>query len=214
MLTRSVPVAKGRADAMLAYAQNGEPLRPAQGYPVRLLLPGFEGNMNVKWLRRLELAAEPFMTRWETSRYSEEIPGGKIRQFSFELDARSIITSPAPPMTVARGWHEVRGLAWTGRGRITAVQVSLDDGTTWADAALDSPVLPHAHVRFRFPWEWNGSPAVLKSRAVDETGYVQPTVAQLLAARGRESPSYHMNPIVGWSVDAAGRMTVREDPWR
>ena len=213
-LTRSVPVARARADALLAYAQNGEPLRPAQGYPVRLLLPGFEGNMNVKWLRRLEFAVEPFMTRWETSRYTEETAGGNIRQFSFELDARSIITSPAPPATVVRGWHEVRGIAWTGRGRITAVEVSVDDGATWTAAILEGPVLPHAHVRFRLPWRFDGRAVVLASRAIDETGYVQPTVAQLLAARGRDSPSYHLNPIVGWAVDADGRITLREAPWR
>ena len=125
-LDRSIPVEKGLDDALVAYAQNGEPLRPAQGYPVRLVLPGWEGNTNVKWLRRLKLAVEPFMTRWETSRYSDGLPNGRVRQFSFVLDARSIITQPAAPRRIAPGWLNISGLAWSGRGRISRVDVSVD----------------------------------------------------------------------------------------
>ena len=213
-MTRSAPVAKALKDGMLAYAQNGEPLRPAQGYPARLLLPGWEGVANVKWVRRLEFATGPFMTREETSRYTEEIRDQGVRQFSFELDARSIITSPAPPSSARKGWIEIRGLAWTGRGRITRVEISTDDGASWSDAVLNGRVLPEAHVRFTYPWRWDGRKSTLLSRAIDETGYVQPTVQQLLRARGAESPGYHMNPIVGWVVNEDGSIVVREDPWQ
>jgi sulfane dehydrogenase subunit SoxC len=213
-MTRSIPTWKGLKDGILAYAQNGEALRPAQGYPARLILPGWEGVTNVKWVRRFKFATEPFMTREETSRYTEELADGRIRQFSFELDARSIITSPAPPAVARRGWMEIRGLAWTGRGRIVRVEVSADDGRNWWLATLDGPVLPEAHVRFRARWNWDGRAATLLSRATDETGYVQPTLRQLIAARGLNSPGYHMNPIVGWVLDADGRVTVREDPWK
>ncbi len=214
-MTRSAPIEEAiRIGGMLAYAQNGEPLRPAQGFPVRLLLPGWEGVASVKWLRRLDVGTGPFMTREETSRYTEEMADGTIRQFSLELDARSIITAPAPPATMRPGYVEIRGLAWSGRGRIARVEISTDDGRRWRDAALDGPVLPRAHVRFRLPWRWDGTPATLLSRAIDDTGYVQPTVAQLLAERGVASPSYHMNPIVGWRVAADGRLSVKEEPWR
>jgi sulfane dehydrogenase subunit SoxC len=212
-MTRSIPTWKALKDGLLAYAQNGEALRPAQGYPARLILPGWEGVANVKWVRRIKFATEPFMTREETSRYTEELADGRIRQFSFELDARSIITSPAPPTIARLGWMEIRGLAWTGRGRIARVELSTDNGLTWWDTTLDGPVLPEAHVRFRARWHWDGRAATLLSRAIDETGYVQPTLRQLIAARGLNSPGYHMNPIVGWVLDADGRLTVREDPW-
>ncbi|MEX2182779.1 MAG: sulfite dehydrogenase [Gemmatimonadaceae bacterium] len=204
LMTRSVPMEKAWDDALIVWAQNGEPLRPAQGYPVRLLLPGWEGNINVKWLRRLEVGAAPWMTRWETSKYTDPLPGGKARQFSFVLDAKSIITSPATPGVVrARGWHPVQGLAWSGRGRITRVEVSTDGGRRWRDAELLHEPLPKATVRFQQMWEWTGGDAVLLSRATDETGYTQPTRAALLAARG-PGTDFHFNPIVGWRVARDG----------
>lgn len=204
LLARSVPVAKGWDDAMIAWAQNGEPLRPAQGYPFRLLLPGYEGNMCVKWLRRLELGTAPWMTRWETSKYTDPLHDGTARRFSFVMDAASIITSPAAPRSLAgAGWWPVSGLAWSGRGRITRVEVSMDGGATWRDAELTGPVLPKAHTRFQTMWEWDGREAVLLSRATDETGYVQPTRAALLAARG-PGTDYHANHQRGWRVRADG----------
>ena len=207
LMTRSIPIAKALDDALIAYAQNGEPLRPEQGYPARLLLPGWEGNANVKWLRRIKLGDEPFMTREETARYTDVLRGEKARQFSFVMDAKSIITSPAYPTVMAdHGWREVRGLAWTGRGRITSVDVSVDGGASWAAAELDGPVLPLAHTRFRFPWEWHGQRATLMSRATDETGYVQPTLAALRALRG-PGTNYHLNNIRAWDVDETGRVT-------
>jgi len=204
VMSRSVPVEKAWDDALIAYAQNGEAIRPEQGYPARLLLPGWEGNANVKWVRRLELSDRPFMTRDETSRYTDPLKDGTARIFSFDLDAKSLITYPAHPVQLTEhGFIEVTGYAWTGRGRIARVEVSVDGGGSWEDATLQDPVLPKALTRFRFGWRWNGDPAHLMSRAVDETGYVQPTVAQMQAARGPRS-RYHYNTIRGWRVNADG----------
>src|SRR5690348_1408324 len=155
LLARSIPIAKAHDDALVVWGQNGEPLRPEQGFPIRLLLPGYEGNMNVKWLRRIKLGAEPFMTRWETSKYTDPHPDGKARMFSFEMDAKSLITSPAYPDRIAApGWRAIRGLAWSGRGRITRVDVSTDGGASWQEAGLRTPAMPKAHVRFELPWRW------------------------------------------------------------
>ena len=206
VMTRSVPIDKAFDDAMIVYAQNGDALMPGNGYPARLLLPGWEGNVSVKWLRRIELADQPFMTREETSKYTDPLDGGNtVRQFSFVMDARSIITDPAYPRVIEAGWHEIRGLAWSGRGRITGVEVSTDGGATWHAATLQGPVLPKAHVRFRHLWQWDGDPAEIMSRATDETGYVQPTWEALQAARG-PGTRYHQNPITSWTVGDDGRM--------
>jgi sulfane dehydrogenase subunit SoxC len=172
---------------------------------MRLLLPGWEGNTNVKWLRRLELGTRPWMTRWETSTYTDPLADGTARQFSFEMDARSIITSPCYPTTLERGWQQISGLAWTGRGKITRVEISTDAGSTWTDAALQEPVRPKAYVRFSHEWNWNGTEALLLSRATDETGYVQPTRTELARARG-PATLYHYNPIYGWKVAVNGRV--------
>jgi sulfane dehydrogenase subunit SoxC len=207
LLARSIPVSKGRDDAMVAWAQNGEPLRPEQGFPIRLLLPGYEGNTNVKWLRRIKLATEPFMTRWETSKYTDPLPGGKARIFSFEVDAKSIITSPAyPEKLTGTGYRAITGLAWSGRGRISRVDVSVDGGRTWTNAELLTPLTSKAPVRFQFMWEWKGDEHLLMSRAVDDTGYVQPTMAQLRAARG-PGTDYHFNSIRAWRVARDGTVT-------
>ncbi|HEX5817942.1 MAG TPA: sulfite dehydrogenase [Gemmatimonadales bacterium] len=204
VLSRSIPIAKGLDDALLVWGQNGEPLRVQNGYPVRLLLPGWEGNACVKWLRRLELIDQPNMSRDETSKYTDPLPGGKARQFSFEMDAKSIITSPVAPARLSKaGWWPVRGLAWSGRGRITRVEVSTDGGKSWADAELQGPVTPKAHARFQHMWNWDGKPALLLSRATDETGYVQPTRAAFQAARGIGT-DFHFNYIRGWRVDRDG----------
>ena len=203
LMTRSVPMEKALDDALVVWGQNGEALRPEQGFPLRLLLPGWEGNANVKWLRRLELGTAPWMTRWETSKYTDPLRDGTARIFSFVMDAKSIITTPAVPARLAdRGWHAVSGVAWSGRGRITRVEVSADSGSTWHDADL-GPALPKAHTRFSMMWNWTGEPAVLLSRATDETGYVQPTRQALMDARGAGT-DYHNNAIRGWRVDADG----------
>jgi sulfane dehydrogenase subunit SoxC len=212
VMTRSVPLDKAWNDALLAYGQNGEAIRPEQGYPLRLLLPGFEGNMNIKWLRRLEISDKPFMTREETSKYTDLIKGGKARQFSFVMDAKSVITFPSGEMKLpGPGFYEVTGLAWSGRGKIQRVEVSTDGGASWHLASLQDPVLPVCHTRFRYPWRWDGEAAVLQSRCQDDTGYVQPTLEQLVEVRGLDGGKfgsiYHLNAIQSWSVASDGSVS-------
>ncbi len=204
VMARSIPMEKAWDDAMIAYAQNGEAIRPEQGYPARVLLPGWEGNASVKWVRRIELSDRPFMFRDETSKYSDPLKDGSARQFSFVMDAKSLITYPAYPTRLAGpGFVEIAGYAWTGRGRVSRVEVSTDGGDTWAEAELQQPVLSKCTTRFRYPWEWDGSPAHLLSRAVDETGYVQPVRQQVVEARG-PGTRYHYNAIRGWRVASDG----------
>ncbi|OPY97979.1 sulfite dehydrogenase [Bradyrhizobium sacchari] len=206
-LTRSIPIEKCLEDAMLVYSQNGERLRPQQGYPLRLLLPGFEGNMSVKWLRRLHVTAEPVYSREETSKYTDLLPDGTAREFSFYMEAKSIITRPSGGQRLsAPGFHEITGIAWSGHGKVARVEVSVDDGKSWQDARLQEPVLTRALTRFRLPWRWDGQSAVIQSRAVDETGYAQPTLAELLAVRG-ENYFYHNNAIWPWRIAADGEVT-------
>ena len=208
VMTRSIPVAKGLEDAMIVYAQNGEAIRPEQGYPMRLFLPGWEGNASVKWIRRIEVSDQPYMTREETSKYTENVSDGKVRQFSFVMDARSIITFPAYPAKVEKGWIEIRGIAWSGRGKIVKVEVSTDAGKSWSVAALQSPVLDKAHTGFRFLWQWNGEETEIRSRVIDETGYTQPTLKQLLDARGGNS-GYHFNAITAWVIKRDGQVLLQ-----
>jgi sulfane dehydrogenase subunit SoxC len=206
-LSRSIPMDKAMDDALIVWAQNGEPLRPANGYPIRLLLPGYEGNANIKWIRRIELGREPWMFKDETSKYTDPLANDTARIFSFILDAKSIITTPAFPAKVASpGWWPIRGIAWTGRGKIDRVDVSTDGGKSWTQANFIGPVLPLAHARFELMWKWDGKPARLMSRAIDETGYVQPTAAQFIKARGIGT-DYHFNYIRSWDVAADGTVT-------
>jgi sulfane dehydrogenase subunit SoxC len=203
-MTRSIPIKKCLDDAMLIYSQNGERLRPQQGYPLRLLLPGFEGNMNVKWLRRLKLTAGPAMTKDETSKYTIVLKDEKAWQFVFPIEVKSFITRPSPGLVLrGPGFYEISGLAWSGNGSIRQVEVSADGGRSWAPAALQGPILPKAPVRFRAAWQWNGGPAVLQSRATDDTGMVQPTRAQFAAERGLRGV-YHYNAIASWRIDEMG----------
>ncbi|MBV8621810.1 MAG: sulfite dehydrogenase [Curvibacter sp.] len=206
-MSRSIPIEKAWEDALVVYAQNGERLRPENGYPLRLFLPGFEGNMNIKWLRRLKLGAAPFMTREETSKYTDSLADGQARQFTFLMDAKSVITRPSAGQRLAGpGFHEITGLAWSGRGRVRSVEVSVDGGLQWQLAQLDAPVLPRALTRFRLGWRWQGQPAVLQSRVTDDTGYVQPTRAQLIEVRGLNSV-YHYNAIQSWAVAPDGSLS-------
>ncbi|NIG55956.1 sulfite dehydrogenase [Chitinophaga sp. Cy-1792] len=214
VMTRSIPVSKGWSDAMIAYGQNGEAIRPEQGYPARLFLPGWEGNTNVKWIRRIELTDKPFMTREETSKYTETIKGGKIRQFSFDMDARSIITYPAFPQQVERGWIEIRGIAWSGRGKIERVEISTDAGRHWQPATLQEPVLDKAHTLFRYGWKWDGQNTEIMSRAVDNTGYVQPFLRELVAARGRDMGGYHVNPVTSWLIQRDGKVLFKPEKFK
>jgi sulfane dehydrogenase subunit SoxC len=210
-MTRSIPMRKAMKDCFVAYGQNGEALRPEQGYPLRLMIPGYEGNMHIKWLRRLEVSDAPFMTREETSKYTDLLPSGKAVQFSFEMEAKSVITFPSGEMMLdGPGFYEITGLAWSGRGTIKRVEVSTDGGKTWRLAALQSPVLPVCHTRFRLPWKWDGKLAILQSRCIDDTGYVQPTLGQLIAVRGLNGPLgsiYHLNAIQSWQVASDGKVS-------
>lgn len=203
-MARSLPLEKCLDDVLVVYGQNGEALRPEQGYPLRLVVPGWQGNVNVKWIRRLELGDKPWFTRWETSRYTELMPNGKARGFTWPLYAKSVVTFPCPEMPPkGPGLYEIRGLAWSGLGRIAQVDVSLDGGIEWARARLHEPVLPKALTRFSLEWRWDGTPALVQSRAVDETGFVQPTIAELRRVRGT-NPIYNNNSIQTWQVKADG----------
>jgi sulfane dehydrogenase subunit SoxC len=203
-MMRSIPLAKARENSMLAYGQNGEAMRPAQGYPLRLINPGWEGNTNVKWVHSLKVTDQPYMARDETSKYTDLMPDGKARIFTYAMEAKSVITFPSGGQTLpARGLYELTGLAWSGRGRIERVEVTTTGGKTWVKAELQEPRLPIALTRFRLAWRFDGQDTIVASRAIDETGYVQPTRAALIAARGTNS-GYHYNGIKLWSVRADG----------
>jgi sulfane dehydrogenase subunit SoxC len=207
IMSRSVPLSKTRDDAIVALYQNGERLRPSNGYPMRLFLPGWEGNMSVKWLRTLKVTDQPAMAKDETSKYSDIQKDGSSQLFTFPMGVKSLISSPSPGLDLgARGVYQIRGIAWSGAGRIRRVEVSADGGRTWADAMLDEHVLPMSLTRFRAAWRWDGSPSVLMSRATDETGAVQPTRASIVAERSRGA-FYHYNGIQAWQVSEAGEVS-------
>ena len=214
-LSRSVPVSKALDDAMIVLYQNGERIMPSNGYPMRLLLPGWEGNMNVKFVRRLELTALPNMSYYEARTYAPVLPGGKAFQFYFIQEVKSFITHPSPGLALkGPGFYEISGIAYSGNGRISKVMVSADGGKSWAQAALQEPIHSKAFTRFRVPWRWDGGAAILQSRAWDDAGYVQPTRAQFVAERGQTTqipavtafPSQHCNAITTWAVDASGEV--------
>jgi len=206
-MSRSVPLKRVADDVLVAYGQNGEAIRPSQGYPLRLVIPGFEGNTNVKWLRRIKVVGEPVMTKDETSKYTDLMADGTARQFTFEMEGKSVITFPSGGQKLAgAGLYEIAGLAWSGRGRIERVEISTDDGKTWQNAKLDEPRLRMAFTRFRLPWKWDGQPSSLQSRSTDETGYVQPAREALVAVRGMNS-GFHNNCITIWKVSADGGVT-------
>ena len=207
VMTRSIPMEKMMRDAILAYGQNGEAIRPEQGYPLRLLLPGYEGNTHIKWLRRLQVSDRPFMTREETSKYTDLTANGVARQFVFTMEAKPVITFPSGEMRLpGPGFYEIGGLAWSGRGRVKSVQVSTDGGATWHDAALSETPEPMCTVRFALPWRWDGRAVDLQSRCIDETGYAQPTHAELLRTRGPNF-YYHYNAIYPWHIAADGSVS-------
>ena len=206
-MERSIPLSKALDNALLAYGQNGEAMRPAQGYPLRLINPGWEGNTNVKWLRSLRITNQAYMARDETSKYSDLMPDGKARIFTYQMEAKSVITFPSGGQTLpGPGPYELTGLAWSGRGLVERVEVTTDEGRTWQRALLQEPRLPIALTRFRLPWKFDGREAVIASRAIDESGYVQPTREALIAVRGTNS-TYHFNGIKFWKVRADGTVT-------
>jgi sulfane dehydrogenase subunit SoxC len=204
---RSIPIEKIMDDALLVYGQNGERLRAEQGYPIRAFMPGWEGNTCVKWLRRIKVVNEPIQIRGETARYTDPMPHGKWRQFSMVMDCKSVITNPSGGMTLkGPGFYEVQGFAWSGNGKITNVDVTFDGGRTWREAMLEEPVLDKCLTRFRYRWQWDGSPVKMASRAMDSTGYVQPTVEDI--ARVREIVGFvqHHNGIFPWSINQNGEV--------
>jgi sulfane dehydrogenase subunit SoxC len=215
-LDRSVPVKKAYDDALVAIYQNGERLMPGNGYPMRLLLPGYQGNMNVKFLRRLKAVDQPAYSMFESKTYSQILPGGKTWRFNFLMQVKSFITNPSLGHQLKEpGFYAISGVAYSGTGRIAKVMVSADGGKSWGEAALQGPVYPKAFTRFVMPWRWDGQPAVLQSRAWDDGGNAQPLRAEFVAARGQTSkplttplafPNQHYNSITSWAVDGKGEV--------
>lgn len=206
MMSRSVPLSKAFDDALIALYQNGERIRPSNGYPMRLFLPGWEGNMSVKWLHRIKVTSTPAMTKDETSKYSDLQPDGTAKLFTFPMGVKSVITNPSGGLHMSKpGLYQITGLAWSGAGRINRVEVSADGGKTWATAALEEPVLTKNLTRFRTAWQWNGAPATLMSRAIDEHGSQQPTRDSLIAERSRGF-FYHYNAIQAWQITRSGEV--------
>ncbi len=206
---RTVPVDKVLDDAMIVWGQNGEALRPEQGYPIRLLLPGWEGNLCVKWLARLEFSDKPWYAKEETAKYTALLPSGKAIQHFYPLEVNSVITTPCPekPWTDLKKGDmvEIQGLAWSGQGTIEGVDISFDGGDNWVEANLKGLVLPKAWTRFSYYYKYEGKPLLLQSRARDDAGHVQPTVNEEIAAVGVESV-YHRNAITTWEVTEKGEV--------
>ena len=206
-LTRTIPIDMAMDDVLVVYGQNGEMLRPEQGYPLRLLVPGVQGVSSVKWLRRLKVGDAPWNTREESLHYTDLMPGGVSRQYTWIQEAKSVITWPSGGQVLLdRGYHQITGLAWSGRGKVRRVDVSTDGGRNWRTAQLQSPIHTKALTRFRVDWRWDGGAALLQSRVIDETGYVQPSIRALRAVRGTRS-IYHNNAIQSWRVDATGEVS-------
>lgn len=203
---RSIPLTDEiMNEAFVAYGQNGEPLRPAHGFPMRLLMPGFEGNLNIKWLRRLKFGSAPWMTRWETARYTQLLADGKARQFQLRMETNSVITQPSGMMQIQPGYNRISGLAWSGHGKIAKVEISTDSAKSWRQAELTLPVLSKAQVRFQMDWVWDGKPTKIVSRSTDEKGNVQPDRASFIAAMGTNA-LFHYNAQQTWSIDETGRV--------
>jgi sulfane dehydrogenase subunit SoxC len=206
-MTRSISIERALDDCFVAYAMNGEMLRPENGYPLRLVAPGIQGVSWVKWLRRLEVGDKPYATKDETVHYVDLMPDGTHRQYTNIQECKSVITTPSGGQTLLdKGFYNISGLAWSGRGKIKRVDVSFDGGRNWRTAKLDTPVLSKCLTRFSIGFNWDGTPAILQSRAIDETGYVQPMSKQLRAVRGTRS-IYHNNAIQSWKLDTNGEVS-------
>ncbi|QCI68169.1 sulfite dehydrogenase [Phreatobacter stygius] len=203
-MTRSIPLDKALRDCLVVWGMNGEMLRPEQGYPLRLVVPGWEGNMWIKWLRRIEVGDQPWHHREETSKYTDLLADGRSRRFTFIMDAKSVVTNPSPQAPLRqKGPNVLTGLAWSGRGAIRRVDVSLDGGRNWRTARIDGPVMSMSLTRFYVDFDWDGREMMIQSRAMDETGYVQPTKDELRKVRGTNS-IYHNNGIQTWLVRSNG----------
>jgi sulfane dehydrogenase subunit SoxC len=206
-MTRTIPMKNALDDAIVAWGMNGEMLRPENGYPLRLVVPGVQGVSWVKYLRRIEVGDQPFFTKDEELHYVDLMPDGLHRQFTSIQECKSVITTPSGGQRLLdKGYYNITGLAWSGRGKVRRVDVSVDAGRHWRPAHIDGPVLTKALTRFNIDWVWDGAPAILQSRAIDETGYVQPTIDQLRAVRGTRS-IYHNNAIQSWRVAETGEVS-------
>jgi sulfane dehydrogenase subunit SoxC len=205
-LARSIDIDKLWNNAFLMYGQNGEPVRPENGYPVRLFLPGYEGNTSNKWIRRIQFSNRMFQMREETSRYADHLPDGRTYQYSVQCGVRSHIITPSGGMDLAAAPppRELRGMAHSGYGKIAGVEISTDGGSTWNLARLYDPVLPKMATMFTYPWTWNGGDVKLTSRAWDEHGFKQPT-HEWLAKYSPQGASY--NGIETWQVHSSGMVT-------
>jgi sulfane dehydrogenase subunit SoxC len=206
-MTRTIPIDRALDDVIVAWGMNGEMLRPENGYPLRLVVPGVQGVSWVKWLRRIEVGDKPYATKDEAIHYMDAMPDGTFRQYTSVQECKSVITSPSAGQSLLdTGFYNITGLAWSGRGKVKRVDVSVDGGRNWRTARLETPVLSKCLTRFNIDWDWNGDPAVLQSRAIDETGYVQPKINELRAVRGTRS-IYHNNAIQSWQVAASGEVS-------
>jgi sulfane dehydrogenase subunit SoxC len=206
-MTRTVPMELVESgEVLVAYGQNGEMLRPEQGYPLRLVVPGVQGVSWVKYLRRLEVGDQPYGTKDETIHYVDLLPGGLHRQYTSLQECKSVVTTPSGGQVLLdKGYYQISGLAWSGRGKVKQVDVTTDGGRNWRTARLQDPVMSKCLTRFTLDWRWDGKPAILQSRAMDETGYVQPSTRQLRAVRGTRS-IYHNNAIQSWLVEESGEV--------
>jgi sulfane dehydrogenase subunit SoxC len=205
-MTRTINLENALDDALVAYGQNGEMLRAENGYPLRLVVPGVQGVSWVKWLRRLEVGDAPYATKDEVAHYVDLMPDGTHRQYTSIQEAKSVITAPSGGQKLLKqGYYDITGLAWSGRGTVEKVEVSVDGGRNWRGARLEGPILPKALTRFHCDWVWQGEEALLQSRVTDSTGYIQPSRAQLIAVRGTRS-IYHNNAIQTWRVGADGEI--------
>lgn len=206
-MTRTIDIERAMDDVIVAWAMNGEMLRPENGYPLRLVVPGVQGVSWVKYLRRIEVGDEKYAAKDEAVHYIDHMPDGTHRQYSGVQECKSVITTPsAGQLLLDKGFYNVTGLAWSGRGAIKRVDVSVDGGRNWRTARLEGPILPKALTRFNIDWVWDGKPAILQSRAIDSTGYVQPKMNQLRAVRGTRSV-YHQNAIQSWKVAENGEVS-------
>ena len=206
-MTRTIPIERALDDVFVAWGMNGEMLRPENGYPLRLVVPGVQGVSWVKWLRRIEVGDEPWASKDEALHYVDLMPDGLHRQYTSIQECKSVITTPSGGQVLLdKGFYNITGLAWSGRGKIRRVDVSVDGGRNWRSARLEGPVLNKCLTRFNLDWVWDGKPAILQSRAIDETGYVQPMINTLRTVRGTRS-IYHNNAIQSWLVAETGEVS-------
>jgi len=206
-MTRTIPIERALDDVFVAWGMNGEMLRPENGYPLRLVVPGIQGVSWVKWLRRIEVGDEPWASKDEALHYVDLMPDGLHRQYTSIQECKSVITTPSGGQALLdKGFYNITGLAWSGRGKIRRVDVSVDGGRNWRSARLEGPVLNKCLTRFNLDWVWDGKPAILQSRAIDETGYVQPMISTLRTVRGTRS-IYHNNAIQSWLVAETGEVS-------